>query len=230
MRLYSIYQAMEDSAKCCPENETVKLFLRHSIRFDIPEDDITKDVSLTPEGRQMARRFGASLGRTPVTASASLSSRCIETAELILAGYVSANPDVSLPSVKGTPILQSSYISDHDLCMNSFMSLGPHRIIDAYMQDRDIPGFHALERSVDPLLDFIFSQENNVSGPDSGLELFVSHDFQIAMMLVSFFGSLPETPEYHMSSWPHMLEGLFLWGGRDRFHAAWRGRVRDIRS
>jgi hypothetical protein len=228
MKLYSIYQSMEDSARCCPPDARIKLFLRHSIRFDIPEDDITKDVSLTHEGRQMAHRFGTSLGRVPITVSVSPSSRCGETANLILAGYASANPGVSLPPVQKNPVLQSSYISDGAQCMKSFMSFGPHGIIDAYIQGRDIPGFYPLERSVEPLLDFIFSQDEGQKGAEPGLDLFVSHDFQIAMLLVSFFGNLPEMPEYDMPGWPHMLEGLFFWGSRERFSVAWRGKAVQV--
>ena len=48
MNFYSPLDEMVAAAKTLPENENIKLFLRHSIRYDNPPDGDYSKLLLTP--------------------------------------------------------------------------------------------------------------------------------------------------------------------------------------
>lgn len=75
--------------------ESAVVLMRHSAREFTPgRHDLANP--LTEEGRELARRLGAQLpGGLKVRGYASPPERCMETAELVLAGYASAGGQVT---------------------------------------------------------------------------------------------------------------------------------------
>lgn len=62
MKLTSIYKHMEKGAACVPDGANCKIVFRHSIRGNIKEGTIGREVQLTDEGIELARSFGRGLG------------------------------------------------------------------------------------------------------------------------------------------------------------------------
>lgn len=71
----------------------VAIIIRHSIRGPIGEGD--EDVPITEEGRHCAKLLGERLAwKGPLIARSSPKLRCVQTAEEVLKGYRSKNPDI----------------------------------------------------------------------------------------------------------------------------------------
>ncbi len=71
-----------------PKNEKVILLLRHSERYDIESVWKPKELLLTPNGHQIAKKFGKKLPNDrPIRIFTSHAPRCQETASDIIEGF-----------------------------------------------------------------------------------------------------------------------------------------------
>jgi hypothetical protein len=83
-----------------------------------------------------------------------------------------------------------------------------------------------LDTSVKRLLDYVFSIGNN----KNEIDIFCTHDFQLVMLLLYFFGVNEENYNNLLNGkWPLMLEGMFLWGSRNDFNIIWRRENKKIK-
>ena len=57
----SICTLIKEDAQKLPRDTNVKVYMRHSIRFDNPVDGDYSDLLLTPEGIEIANRIGRNL-------------------------------------------------------------------------------------------------------------------------------------------------------------------------
>jgi broad specificity phosphatase PhoE len=221
---------MEESAELCPVNrQNIKLLLRHSIRQEIQDGaniEEIKNAQLTREGKKMAERLGESLNMDIGTISSSYSPRCIDTCYEIINGFNKNHIKYNLDIVK-TEILQNAHSKHIPEEHETWKKLGMEGLFDCFAKNIAALGFYDLETSANRMIDYMFETGNK----DNTIDVFCTHDFQIAMLLLFFNGKSHEFKQELFSAndtWPFMLEGMFLWGNRNNFNIAWRGKILKI--
>jgi broad specificity phosphatase PhoE len=216
---------MEKSAELCPDNKNVKMILRHSIRHNIAKGEAGNDVNLMPEGKIMARRLGESLDRSIGSISSSLTPRCVDTCNEIISGYKQNYIGSKLEIIQ-TKLLQEPQIRDEIEAGKLFSRIGIDGIFKGLILNEKLQGMYDLDTSVKRLLDYVFSIGNN----QNEVDIFCTHDFQLVMLLLFFFGINEEHYNCLLNGkWPLMLEGMFLWGSRNDFNLIWRGEDKKIK-
>jgi len=102
-------------------------------------------------------------------------------------------------------------------------------IFDGFAKNIDMPGIYDLETSVKRVVDYIFETGNE----RNSIDIFCTHDFQLAMLLLFLNG---ENPEYKQilfnesDNWPYMLEAMFLWKSKNSINALWRDEKYTFRQ
>jgi hypothetical protein len=216
---------MEKSASLCPDQQNIKLLIRHSIRYDHQEKTSGEQTQLTPEGKFLARRFGKFFSIPITTISSSPIPRCIDTCKEIIIGHGENNSKNELEIIPNK-MLQVSHIEDEEKADKTFSNLGISGIFDGFVTENFMPGIYCLKTSVKRIIDYIFETGNK----ENTIDIFCTHDFQIAMLLLYFFGNTQELKEkLFLTDWPLMLEGIFFWGNKDTFNITWRGKIKNIR-
>ena len=195
-----------------PGRADVSLVIRHAEREEIPAGAFGSDVSLTRHGVLAAERLGAALSsRRRARVFSSPVHRCTQTAEAIRRGggwdgevgldrrlgdpgpFV-VDPEVSGPLFLDTPI--------RELAHRQLVETGP------------LPGMRPEAEGVQILLDLTAGNLEQ----DGGLNLYVTHDVILAVLVASLF-RLP----LEEAGWPGYLDGLLLWRSAGRLHFSWRG-------
>jgi hypothetical protein len=128
--------------------------------------------------------------------------------------------------INKTEILKDTQVRNKEEADKTFHKLHAKGILKGFILNDIMPGVYDLNTSVKRMLDYIFSNGNSKNTVD----IFCTHDLQIAMLLLYFFGT---NEEYYNQlcnekEWPMMLEGMFLWGGKNNFNIVWRGIVKEI--
>ena len=218
MKLKSIYEHMENATKKIPENANCKIIFRHSIRGKI-ESGIGREVKLTDEGIELARFFGRNLGTEIGFVASSSCDRNIQTCEEILLGANCKREIFIAPNELEGPQTKDKTLSD-----KIFEQLSNQEII-LQMNRGDIPGFNSLKTATDIMLDFIFANGNK----ENTVDLFCTHDFQMAMLCSEFFNLYSHKLSFQDDKWPMMLEGMIFWGNRKDFYCAWRDKVKGFK-
>jgi len=226
MNISSMHKTMEESAKLCPEDTNIKLIIRHSIRPHMEiVDGKLQDVSLTAEGAVLARQLGASLELSPGSLVYSPCTRCKQTCEEIVNGFSEQNKISDLSyELFSSKVFSSSHVKDGKKCFDNFKELKNEGVFKKYANGEELEGQYGLRDSVTPMLDCIFATGNK----PLTIDIFCTHDFQMSLFLLGFFGCGQENQAKILENWPKMLEGIFLWGRRDQFYAAWRGEKCEV--
>jgi len=219
---------MEESADFCPDGQNIKLLVRHSIRQEIKEGasiEEIEDAQLTREGKKMAERLGESLNMDIGTVSSSYSQRCVNTCQEIIHGYNKNHPKYNHDILK-TEMLQSPHLKKQNIQEEHeiFKKLGIEGIFDCFSKDIDMPGYYDLETSTNRIINYLFETGNK----KDTIDIFCTHDFQLAMLLLSFNGKSYEYKQALFDgddNWPFMLEGMFLWKNNNQIKIAWRGKI-----
>jgi hypothetical protein len=215
---------MEESAKLCPNGQNIKILIRHSIRQEISMSTNTEEIEnaqLTREGRKMAERLGESLNVNIGTISSSCSQRCIDTCYEIINGFNKNHIKYNYTILK-TEMLQRPHCKNIPEEHETWKNLGMEGVFDCFANDVEALGFHNLETSSNHIIDYIFETGNK----DNTIDIFCTHDFQLAMLLLFFSRKRYEYKQMlfdRSDNWPFMLEGMFLWGNKNNFNALWRG-------
>ena len=218
MKIWCPYESMEDSAALCPKNKNIKLLFRHSIRFDQEGND----VQLTPEGRVIASRFGKYIDMPIGIISSSPVQRCIDTCKEIIEGYTDNKKEIEIiPS----NILKVAHIEDKIIAAETFKKLNRDGLFEGFTAKASMPGIYDLETSSLRIINYMFEVGNN----NGSLDLFCTHDFQIAMILLYIFGNTKIYLEKLLSNeWPLMLEGMFFWKNENDICLSWRGEIFEL--
>jgi hypothetical protein len=182
-----------------PLEQHVSLLVRHSIRFPINLPEETWLASLTPAGIQLAEEFGAWLAprRCPYRVMTSPVGRCIETSRSIIRGANWPNP-VVIDQRLGFPFIEKGW-----------------QRLNTDGTPVEIP-HEALE-----VLDYLLKDTTHAAG----LNLFVSHDGNIAFMATALLGE-PITEE----NWPDFLEGMAFWREKGAVRIAWRDKIYELKN
>ena len=215
MKFYSPYPLMSSDAERLPDNVNVKLFMRHSIRFDNPPDGDYSTLLLTPEGIELAKKIGKSIDRPLGKCAASKVKRCVQTLNLIAEGM---KPELKkgydpekLPLVDNfcNMLLYSTELSIDEIGWNNYFNA-------LQTGDTVTTGGITVEQEAKSILDAIFSE----NGEPGTLDLICSHDCHVVILASALFG-LKTGLDGH--DWCRYTEGLFFYGTRDDFTAFWRG-------
>ena len=214
MKIKSIYQSMELGAEGLPDQRNIKLLLRHSIRGPIINAADAENALLTHEGIILAQYFGRNIQYSIGDIHCSNVRRCVQTVENMIIGSGGTH------AIFKEELLSTSLFSNDDTeAQISIAEYGLKRIVSMLANDIQIPGVNSLDHCVGNILDLIFSTGN----VGNTLDIYCTHDIHIAMVIARMFNitRLHEIRE----NWPYMLEGVFLWGGREDLHVCWRERT-----
>jgi hypothetical protein len=229
MKIFSIYESMQESANLCPVNTNIKMLMRHSVRQDIKEGASVEEMQnaqLTREGKVMAKRFGSSIEMSVNTISSSCNQRCVDTCSELIKGYNKTHRKFNGEIIK-TKLLECPHSKGTE-DGGTFKRLGIEGIFDGWVNHVDMHGIYDINISSNKLLDYIFGTGNI----NNTLDIFCMHDFQLAMLLLFFNNNSIEfkqrlfAPDY----WPFMLEGMFLYENKTNINWIWRGKLNCIKS
>jgi len=197
-----------------PDDRPVALLLRHSVRDELPSDDIGYALPLNELGVRLARALGAAMQGRVRTLRSSPVSRCVQTAELIgdAAGVaLEVVPDRML----GDP---GAYVIDRQLAGRNWLTMGSRGIMEHLaFRDEPLPGTEPPDAGARKLVRHMLA----VAVDMPGLHVFVTHDILLAATAARFVGP-PQGPE----PWPRYLEGAFFWRDASGVKAAYRDACR----
>jgi broad specificity phosphatase PhoE len=181
------------------KEEKVSLLIRHSDRYDIPNDGKGLDVLLNETGKANAIKFGEKLSdcklnkiiTTPV-------KRCIQTAECIAKGY-GQTVEVEPSNTFGRLHISNWEKASAFLSKEGY-SEWYHRIIN----DISVEGIQTAAQYNKLMTSFL--TENTT---ENGLTIFVSHDF-----LIAYYHYTIDKTIYSRENWVKYLHGLILINGK----------------
>ncbi len=188
-----------DGLKKFPDNSKIILILRHSHRNDAKTLEKSKKERLSPQGHAIAKKFGENLPRNrSIKIFYSYIWRCEETANNIHEGFKNVG---GKSEVKGDlESLQTIGISDKPFFYKEFKSVP---ILDIFYQWT--VGFYN-PKVWTPFIEYCQSTAHSImnqvkNSSEKGLNIFVSHDFNIIALRFGWFGLLPK-------SWVKFLGGF----------------------
>jgi broad specificity phosphatase PhoE len=177
-----------DGLKKFPDNSKIILILRHSHRNEQTSLEKGQKTRLTPQGHAIAKRFGENLPKNrSIKIFHSIIWRCEETAENIHEGF---------KSIGGTSVLKGELeplmsigITDRDFYFNVFKDAS---VIDAFY--RWAAGFYN-PNVWEPFIEYCQSTALTIldqvkNSPENGLDIFITHDFNIMALRFGWFGLL----------------------------------------
>ena len=179
-----------DGLKKFPDNSKIILVLRHSHRNPQTALEGAQKTRLTPQGHAIAKKFGENL---PLNRSIkifySIIWRCEETANNIHEGF---NNVGGKSEVKGDlKSLQTIGIKDKQFFLNEFNNVPILDIfyrwaVDFYDPNDWTPFMEYCQSTAHIILDRV------KNSPDNGLDIFVTHDFNIMALRFGWFALLPK--------------------------------------
>lgn len=193
-----------------PADRPVALLVRHSVRDELPHDDVGYELPLNPLGVRLARSLGAAMRGRVRSLRSSPVSRCVETAALI-GEAAGAGFDAVPDRMLGDP---GAYVIDRQLAGRNWLAMGSRGIM-AHLAFRDdpLPGTEHPDVGARKLVRHML----DVAADAPGLHVFVTHDILLAATAARLLGP-PRGP----APWPRYLEGAFFWRDEAGLTAAYR--------
>ena len=199
-----------------PADRPVALLLRHSVRDELPPNDVGYQLPITEDGVRIARELGAALGPRLRTLHASPVHRCIETAEALRTGAAADLPIVP-DRLLGDP---GVFVVDGQRAWPVWKARGAFDVVHHQItSDEPLPGM----ARPDPAARFLVHHMLATAGDVPGVHVYVTHDSVITTAAARLLAS-PDLSD----QWPWFLEGAFFWPGDDTLHGAYRDRRRPI--
>ena len=205
----SIVAAMREDALKLPKDRNVKVYMRHSIRFDNPPDGDYSKLLLTPEGIEIANRIGRELDYPVGYFYSSPVERCVQTATEIAKGAGIKEPVIE--RVRELAHLEGLGHAQNDL------GIGWYEFY--YGLQRNIPeltGGITLKEAATPIIDKVFSLPET----DKALDVICSHDSHVVTLASALFDFKTGIKG---EGWITFTEGMFMYGTREDFTVLWRG-------
>lgn len=193
-----------------PRIRPVVLLLRHSVRGDLPPDDVGYTLPITDVGRKLARKFGAILGDRLRTLHTSPIVRCVQTAEFLRDGAGAECPVVR-DHYLGDP---GVYVLDNKRAGQAWADRG-HESVMAHLVSgtAPLPGLARADEAARFLVQHMLAATNDTPG----IHVFVTHD----SLVTATAARLLKQP-LGRDDWPWYLEGAFFWRSEDGLHTAYR--------
>lgn len=177
------------------------LIVRHAERHPISTLRGHEAVLLTDRGHEQARIAGQMLAEIASTIRVvhSVVMRCEQTARGIVEGARAAGADAAL--VGATERLAAPFIKDKERALALAEELG-HGFIRAWFNDTFPDVFEPRSAAAHGQLDVV--AEHLASSVDDTLWVFVSHDWNVALVREELLGVRPE------DRWPQFLDGVAI--------------------
>ena len=177
------------------KQKTNILLIRHSERYQLPQEGFGMEVSLTPKGIEMAKEFGNKIQQFELnqTIYTSPIKRCVQTAENIAKNY-SHKTKISQSSMLGLP---SVFVNDGQKAGETFKSMTQYQFYRKYISNIYLEGWNDFEKSCIELDDFFRSSASKE------LTLFISHD-----IIVMFFIYFKTGKIFSENEWLNFLDGI----------------------
>lgn len=210
---------MNSISEIIPEGSNIKLIFRHSKRPSLKGEPHPDSVSLSEEGKSLAREFGRNLDYPLGGLYSSHILRCQQTLECILEGKGEAGKEIII----SREVLGSVFFTDKTLAEEFFRVRGVKKSIKSIIDNEPLTGLKPLQDCVNEILDYLF----NTGNKPGTVDLYCTHDLHIALLYAALFRET-DTHEEIVSNWAEMLEGMVLWGCRTDFYCLWRDRLKHI--
>ena len=194
----------EDIIRQTYNSHSFAIVIRHS------ERDIITDVRqsifqlLTPEGKEMARDFGAKLPtKKPIRLFHSMIERCKQTAECIQEGFKS-----EVYSFSCHDMLTGFYVYDPESILEDVNISGSYQFISkwfkgVYSETQIMPAVKARQQMIDT-----FIQNYN----EDFLDIYVSHDWNVALLSSLYYNIMEQN-----YPWPGFMQGAVLKKIEDKY-------------
>ena len=213
LKMNTLYESLNESAKYIPENANVKMIFRHSFRDSFVGEKDYQTMPLNEYGILKAQDFGRAIEYPIGNVYSSKLTRCIQTLE-----YMTGNSKINVAS----DYLTSVFTYDNEIADSQIKLLGSlKKVILELKAGKTIPGFYPINITVKKIIDFVFKTGNK----EHSIDLYCTHDFHIGMMLAIMFDEIKNINDL-TNNWPNMLEGVLLYGTRESFYCLWRGQMK----
>jgi hypothetical protein len=198
----AIPQHLLDAAKRHHEaGKKTALFVRHAERHPVLSLRTHESVLLTERGHEQAKAGGALLAKqfAQMAVAHSPVERCAETARGLVLGASSSGADAQLG--RALEALGNPFVLDRQRFWEIVKSTGP-TFIRAWF-DGKLPAdvFMPLSLAAQSQLNAIGAGLDEI---DHGVGVFVSHDWNIALVREAVLGVTPE------KAWPDFLDGIVV--------------------
>jgi broad specificity phosphatase PhoE len=188
-----------DGLKKFPENSNIILILRHSHRNEVKTLEGGQKVRLSPQGHAIAKKFGENLpSNRAINIFHSIIWRCEETANDIHEGF---------KNIGGTSEVMGELESLMYIGINNkqfyFDVFKNFRVIDSFY--KWIAGFYN-PNDWTPFIEYCQSVAHHIleqvkNSPKNGLDIFVTHDFNVIALKFGWFALPPK-------KWVNFLGGF----------------------
>ncbi len=193
------------------------LIVRHAERYRVLDLATHESVLLTERGHEQAREAGAQLAGAalPLQVWHSPVERCAETARGLVAGAVGSGTRAEL--LRAVPELYAPFIKDRLRAWQIVTRVGPGFIRDWF--DGKLPAdvFEPRASASQGQLDVVAAHMEQA--PEGALVVFVSHDWNLALVREEVLGITPER------AWPDFLDGVVVALDGDEIAVEHDGRV-----
>ncbi|NVM45075.1 MAG: histidine phosphatase family protein [Candidatus Lokiarchaeota archaeon] len=179
-----------DGLKKFPDNSKIILILRHSHRNEPIALEGSQKVRLTPQGHAIAKKFGENLpSNRLINIFYSIIWRCEETAIDIDEGFKNIGGTSEI--IGDLLPLQSVGMTDKEFFLNEFNNVS---FFDIYY--RWVVGFYNPEVWT-PFMEYCQSTAHTIleqvrNSSENGLNIFVTHDFNVMALRFGWFGLQPK--------------------------------------
>lgn len=211
MQNATLHPQLQSSLTLLPTDRHVALLTRHSIREWAKDGIANYTLPLTPEGVQLAREWGASLGRPVSAFYSSPVGRCVDTATAMMAG---AGIELPVQTVS-TLVEPGCFVEKMRLAGPTFLSLGPLAFVRQHFYEA-VPGLVSPRAGTAKLLQHM----HQAQGEPGALSVHVTHDTILALCVYH----LLQQHDIEDVHWPWMMEGAFVWFDEECAHLLWRGQ------
>jgi len=205
--------------KIFPEDSKIILMLRHSHRNEPKVLEKAHKLRLTPQGHAIAKKFGENLPKNrPIRIFHSMIWRCEETAKNIHDGFGSAGGKSEL---KGELKILSTIGINEINFMEQFKHLPFVKIFyrwaaGIYDPKEWTPFIEYCQKTAHLILNQV------KSSPENGLNIFVTHDWNLMSLRFGWFGLPPD------DRWVKFLGGFAFAFGENRILLLDYGKLNKV--
>ena len=190
------------------------LLMRHSIRGELPENDVGYDVPITERGREIAQQLGEVIGTRLKSIHTSPVGRCVQTAEALRSGAGSSH-EIKLDRLLGDPGI---FVCDGRLAFNNWKLLGQQGVMAHMINEVEaLPGMVNTQFGAQRLIQHMFC----LTGGEIGIHVFVTHDTLVEATVAKMFER-----GFAVGCPPVFLESAFFWKDGNNTVAAYRDEIR----
>lgn len=193
-----------------PDDKSVALLLRHSVRDDLPLGDAAYTLPITEKGTMLAKKLGNIIGQRLKSLHTSPLTRCVQTADALRTGS-----EIQIPINKDNHLGDPGvYVLNDKKAAKNWETLGHEGVMHHLVNSTHaLPGMARPDQAAHFLVQHMLSATDGVPG----LHIFVTHDSLVTATSARLLGKT-----LGPNAWPWYLEGSFFWYSENQIHTAYR--------